>query len=92
MSTLFILIVALPFLLVLPGLFLMRIFFPSVDPIEKSTLSVLLSMVIVYGSLFAVEKTLGKLTPFNTALTVAIVNLICGTLFVIAHRQQSKPS
>ncbi len=92
MYTLLRLTIAIPFLFILPGFFLTKILFPSLDRIEKSTLSVLLSMVIVYVSLFAVEKILGKLTSFNTTLTIVIVNLLCVTIFVIAHRKQSKPS
>ena len=92
MSTVFLLIIALPFLLAFPGFFLMRIFFASMDRIEKSTLSVLLSMIVVYMSLFAVEKTFGKLTSFNTALAVVMVNLICGTLFATVHWRQSRQS
>ena len=90
MPTLLLLIAALPFLLVLPGFFLTKILFTSLDRIEKSTLSVLLSMVVVYISLFIVEKILGKLTPLNTALTVAIVNLACLGLFLLTRRAHSK--
>ena len=83
MDGVFYFIISIPFLLILPGLCLTKIFFYSLDWIEKSTLSVLLSMVIIYISLFAVEKTLGKLTPLNTTLTVATVNLFCFVLFLI---------
>lgn len=85
MPTLFLVLLALPFLLILPGWFVTAVCFPASDRIEKSTLSVLLSMVIVYSSLFAVEKTAGKLTPLNTALTLATVNLVCGGIFVFAR-------
>lgn len=66
---------ALPFLLLMPGFLITQIAFPKCDLIEKATLSVALSMLIVFLALFAVERTVGKLTPSNTFATVAAVNL-----------------
>lgn len=81
---------ALPFLLFLPGYLLTRVAFPQYDGIEKTTLAVALSMLTVFLTLFAVERTAGKLTPSNTAATVTAVNLICALISLVG-RQRKRP-
>lgn len=90
MHTFLYFIIAAPFLLILPGLFLTKIFFSSLDRIEKSTLPVLLSMVVIYSGLFVTEKVFGKVTPQNTAFTVIVVNLVCCGLYIFVHFKKTK--
>ncbi len=91
MPVLLSLVIAIPFLLVLPGFFLTKLC-QSLNRIEKSILSVLLSMIVVYAGLFAVEKIGGKLTPLNTILTVAVINLTCFVVFLLTRRKQPQQS
>lgn len=76
-------ILAIPFLLFLPGYWLTRMAFPHYDIIEKTTFSVALSMLVVSLALFAVERTAGRLTPLNTIITVTAVNLGTLSLFLL---------
>ena len=86
-ATLLYLLLAAPFLLILPGFFLTKIFFRSADWIEKSTATVLLSMFATYTGLLITEKILIRLTPLNTAITILIVNLICLGVFLFARNR-----
>lgn len=75
-------IAALPFLLFVPGFFIAQLAFRSYDIIEKATFSVALSIVVVSLALFAVERTIGKLTPFNAFTATTAVNVAALLLFV----------
>lgn len=76
------LIAALPFLLFVPGFFITQLSFRNYNTIEKVILSIMLSMLIISLALFAIERTIGKLTPFTTFTTTTAVNVAAMLLFV----------
>ncbi len=67
--------VALPFVLYVPGRLLMWGFLPGLDPIERTTASVLLSMMVSYTAIFLGEKTQPTVTGTVGVIAIAIANV-----------------
>ena len=69
-------LLGITFIMILPGVLFTAALFQKSDYIEKSVLTVLLSMFSNYTGIFIMEKIAGRLTPLNSALAVILVNLI----------------
>ena len=76
---------SLPFLLFLPGYFLMKSFIKlNLDAIEQITTSVILSMTVIFLGIYIVEESVTKLTPINLTFTILFINLSCFILYKLS--------
>ena len=73
----FLLIVSAPFLFFLPGYWIMQRWGKTDDTIERFILSVFLSLAMMYGGIFAVEKLFDKITAGRVTMVVIGINLFC---------------
>lgn len=85
-------IVALPFLFIFPGLFIVQTFFPKLDLSEKIILVFFFSFIITNLGIFSIEEIAEKLTPQKIILAVGLINVGCLIMFLARrHRIISPP-
>lgn len=82
---------SIPFLLILPGWLLSKIFLPALNILERMTLSVLFSMIVNYSSLFLGEKILEKMSDFWIMFIVLMTNIICLVFYCLYPIKKSNP-
>jgi len=90
MHYLFLAPVVLPLIFFLPGYFLVRAFFNSHDRIERLILSVFLTLAMIHGSVFAVDKLFKTVTQGKVAVAILAINSVCFAVFLLYRRKNNR--
>lgn len=83
---------ALPFIFFVPGYLIGVRLFTSYEPIERATLSCILSLTIVYPALFLLERINKKLTPDSVGFTIFTITVLAFFVFLaLRSRRPRRP-
>lgn len=85
-------ILIFPFIFFFPGWFIIQTIKQSdKDQIEQITLSVLLSMSLVFLGLFLLEKLFSTFFPGRVFITIGLINLGCLSVFLLRDKLSGLP-
>lgn len=77
---------SLPFLFFLPGYWLIKLIKFHMDHIERTVLTVTLSLTSNYFVFHFIEKITTKFTVLNIIATVLVINIITPLLYIIVKK------